>query len=235
MKKHLIFALTGLAFLCVFSAYSMEKTHYSRGFWPEDRDETVHFYTTVLCQSAKEGWLAWVKKLHTDSRQCNDPIMRRKLFNPNATEKYGYTALHWAAIKGHMPVVKYLVKQCRADVNSTSTNSFKATPLHVAVQNNHPDVAEYLIAHGANPHTLNGQGRTIEDIARGQKNEAILKAMQYVCPECYQIQTDIDNFDLSPYMCGHTVCEDCADMLEVHYESTFMSCPICREQLPFLK
>ncbi|XP_049822681.1 ankyrin repeat domain-containing protein 39 isoform X2 [Aethina tumida] len=49
----------------------------------------------------------------------------------NTTDKYGFTALHYAARNGQLEACKYLVKR-GANVN-VQTKELRATPLHRAV------------------------------------------------------------------------------------------------------
>ena len=58
----------------------------------------------------------------------------------------GNTALHIAALAGHLAVVKLLVER-KCDINSKAQGSF--TPLYMAAQENHIDVLKYLLSKGA--------------------------------------------------------------------------------------
>ena len=51
----------------------------------------------------------------------------------NAADIYGYTALYWAALTGHLEVALALLEDNRTDVNKP--NSFGKTPLHAASMN----------------------------------------------------------------------------------------------------
>ncbi|WP_168464185.1 ankyrin repeat domain-containing protein [Wolbachia endosymbiont of Ctenocephalides felis wCfeT] len=88
-----------------------------------------------LLKAAKEGIIGKVKKLI------------RKGAGVNARDnKYGWTALHWAAFNGHTEVVVFLLGK-GADVHIQ--NYHKETPLHLAAQMGHKDVVESLINNGA--------------------------------------------------------------------------------------
>jgi ankyrin repeat protein len=59
------------------------------------------------------------------------------------------TALHWAAKKGHLDIVKYLLEN-KATLDCQQGN-FQVTPLGVALLKNHSDVVNYLLDAKANP------------------------------------------------------------------------------------
>ena len=63
-----------------------------------------------------------------------------------------FTALHYAAKKGHVDVAKVLI-QNGADVNAVNT---EMTALHYALVNGHDDVAKLLIQNGADVNAVNG-------------------------------------------------------------------------------
>lgn len=63
------------------------------------------------------------------------------------TTRKGHTALHWAALKGHAPVIQELL-EWGFDVNAVSKQG--ATPLQLAVSAKRLAVVKILISHGAN-------------------------------------------------------------------------------------
>jgi hypothetical protein len=65
----------------------------------------------------------------------------------NAKTAYGATALHFAADKGHLAVVKVLIAH-KANVNQADT-FYKASPLTWSTMHNHWDVSKALIEAGA--------------------------------------------------------------------------------------
>ena len=52
---------------------------------------------------------------HVDIAEYLVPKMKDHLFD---TDDHGYTAIHWAAQEGHLPMIDYLVKTCHLDVES---------------------------------------------------------------------------------------------------------------------
>lgn len=62
------------------------------------------------------------------------------------------SALHLAAINGHLCIVEFLVSHS-VDINSKKKNG--NTPLHYAAHNDHLSVVEYLVSHGAEINSKN--------------------------------------------------------------------------------
>lgn len=81
---------------------------------------------TLLCENDKSG----------------------KLINAK-TGKDGYTALHLAAMHGHLERVRELVKY-KADVNIKS-DGCGYTPLHIAAKNGHMEIVKFLVKSDCDP------------------------------------------------------------------------------------
>jgi ankyrin repeat protein len=62
-------------------------------------------------------------------------------------DKEGETALHKAALNGHLPVVEYLISSAGADVHTQDGDGW--TPLHNACSKGYLDIVRYLCNHGA--------------------------------------------------------------------------------------
>ena len=60
-------------------------------------------------------------------------------------------------------VVRYLVEQCKVDINASIHtylfDDLRFTPLHFAYATNEPAIAEYLIQHGANVNAIDANGK----------------------------------------------------------------------------
>ena len=63
-------------------------------------------------------------------------------------DSHGWSALHWAAARGHRPFVKFLVEECGHPLSAADElNGW--TALHLAAINMRYDICEYLLEHGA--------------------------------------------------------------------------------------
>lgn len=80
-------------------------------------------------------------------------------------------AIHFAAQKGHLEVVRILVT---SGVSVKSTNRKGMTALHYAAQGSHKELAKYLIKKGANVNAKNKAGKTPVDLANGEEVRSVL-------------------------------------------------------------
>ena len=75
-----------------------------------------------------------------------------------ARDRYGFTALHWAAQEGNFDSVKALLDSQTNVVNSSDNKGL--TALHLACLNGHLDVVNILIERGANVDAVDNDGTT---------------------------------------------------------------------------
>ena len=97
--------------------------------------------------------------------------------SPTVTDRNGFTALHFAASVGNLPVVEFLIEQ-GADVNALpeirgcGENCPPITPLYMAFQKGHTRVVEFLESRGAD----RIDAKTREDLEiQAKVREAIAK------------------------------------------------------------
>ncbi|MEX1312028.1 MAG: ankyrin repeat domain-containing protein [Candidatus Sulfomarinibacteraceae bacterium] len=74
-----------------------------------------------------------------------------------ATDGAGYTALHWAGVRGHWPIFAELVA-AGADPNAVGGDG--GTPLHWACHHDNAEAVEMILDAGADPAVANRWGRT---------------------------------------------------------------------------
>lgn len=86
-------------------------------------------------------------------------LIEQEKYDVNDQDNAGNTALHEAALNGHLDLVKLLINN-GANVNVQSYEMLKDTPLIDASANGHLDVVMYLLEHGADPTLPNAKGLT---------------------------------------------------------------------------
>lgn len=116
-----------------------------------DVNKTNGYVETPIMYLSLVGDLDRVKKLRARGAELNQA---------------GWTALHYAAVKGNTNVVEYLLTE-GASPNAPSPNG--TTALMMAMSNNHVDVVQKLLAAGANPYLVDANANTAisEGLDRG--------------------------------------------------------------------
>jgi hypothetical protein len=137
---------------------------------------------------------------------------------------------------------KHLQLLVMLGVNPNSTDSMGRTPLHVAAIHDHAAVIWVLVREcGANPASLNRDGKTARDLAPA--GSSAYKALEWLeelpdpkyaeanakkrvdgfeCPVCLE-DTKGEAIAFAP--CGHRVCPGCWAKMREHHTDT---CPACR-------
>lgn len=82
--------------------------------------------------------------------------------NINSPSSNGNTALHWAALRGHIHVVDTLLHHYHADPNVQ--NRIGETPLHIAARLNSPMIFKILLDNKASCLIKNRDGKTATEI-----------------------------------------------------------------------
>eukprot|EP00930_Biecheleria_cincta_P103227 TRINITY_DN95172_c0_g1_i1.p1 TRINITY_DN95172_c0_g1~~TRINITY_DN95172_c0_g1_i1.p1 ORF type:complete len:354 (-),score=65.42 TRINITY_DN95172_c0_g1_i1:139-1155(-) len=90
----------------------------------------------------------------------------------------GRTALHMAALRNHGPVAQLLLSYGRANVHARDRES--RTPLHLATDKGNRRVARVLVRFGADPSSVDGQGRSPLEEKKGAKGGDIPHRAQLV-------------------------------------------------------
>jgi ankyrin repeat protein len=114
-----------------------------------------------LIQQAQAGNLAEVGRL------------LKKGVKANARDGNDYTALYFAAYKGHKDVVLLLLEK-GADVNAAGNTKY--TPLHGAAMGGHKDIVELLILKGADMNARSAHGLTPLQETRNKEVIEVLMA-----------------------------------------------------------
>jgi len=87
----------------------------------------------------------------------------------------GRSALHKAAFWGHAETVKFLLDECKLDVNAKDV--YGDTPLHDAVKFYHPSVVEILVARKADVNIKNKEGKDPVALAVDDKLANLLQRL----------------------------------------------------------
>uniref|UniRef100_A0ACD5XMN1 Uncharacterized protein n=1 Tax=Avena sativa TaxID=4498 RepID=A0ACD5XMN1_AVESA len=100
----------------------------------------------IALQAAFDGNLRLLKK------------MVKKVDLRGVKDAKGDTVLHFAARKGCLEIYRFLVEECRLDVNAVSRTG--ATPMYYAAIVGNVQVMRYLVDHGSNPAIPDERGTT---------------------------------------------------------------------------
>lgn len=104
--------------------------------------------------------------LHKHARKGNAKEVRQLIRSSpglvGAEDAAGLTALHEAAVRGHLLVLKRLLD---AGANIDHAAKDGSTPLHGAAEHGHADIVAYLLQAGANRILRNGRGQAALDVA----------------------------------------------------------------------
>ena len=87
----------------------------------------------------------------------------------------GWTALHYAAATGSLPIVRLLLDH-DAYIDAESPN--KTTPLMMAARGGFREVVDYLLSQGADLEAKNELGLTAVDFARAQGHPALANFLE---------------------------------------------------------
>ena len=84
----------------------------------------------------------------------------------DAANEFGNTGVHWAAMQGHLDVVKYLVAE---GASPALANDKNYVPLDLASFNEKHDVVDYFLSQMEKMETGNGDEEGLENAAEGME------------------------------------------------------------------
>uniref|UniRef100_A0A1X7T562 Uncharacterized protein n=1 Tax=Amphimedon queenslandica TaxID=400682 RepID=A0A1X7T562_AMPQE len=111
-----------------------------------------------------------------DVLKCMVMNINGHIMDKQYLDAYGQTVLHYAAVKKHIDVVKYLINECKCDIMTLDKKG--NTILHVAASKGSLDVLKFINTHHY-PMTTNNRGETVLHLA--VKHIDIVK---YLINEC---------------------------------------------------
>ena len=162
-----------------------------RGFDP-NTIEPERFDTGLILSVRKKAWkvfglLLSAKGVQLDARSRNgDTALMIAAFNGEAAaaarlidkgaeiNRPGWTALHYAAVSGNLPIVRNLLDHS-AYIDAESPN--KTTPLMMAARAGHEKVVILLLEEGADVMMKNELGLDAIDFAKSQERTAIVRIL----------------------------------------------------------
>eukprot|EP00919_Chromeraceae_sp_WS-2016_P032791 GHVR01077369.1.p1 GENE.GHVR01077369.1~~GHVR01077369.1.p1 ORF type:complete len:198 (+),score=42.47 GHVR01077369.1:5889-6482(+) len=111
-----------------------------------------------------------------------------ELVRVDATNKFGWTALHLASSRNHVDVVKLL---CQAGSSVETKDTDGHTALHAAVTGGHIEVVQVLLSANANPTEPNKFGETPIDLAMQFERKSLeLLLHSCVCVSLFLLQVN---------------------------------------------
>ncbi|XKL63998.1 hypothetical protein PGB90_006362 [Kerria lacca] len=135
--------------------------------WEEDVDSQLNnnSWVVVSSLSAEEDIPESTKDIYdwVKEGQLNKIKSSTEKFSVDIHDNQGMTLLHWAADRGHLNVVQYLVVDMKADMNCCDEEN--QTPLHYAAACGHLEVCKFLIDFGADVNALDNNNLSPKDIA----------------------------------------------------------------------
>ncbi|XP_055385492.1 ankyrin repeat and sterile alpha motif domain-containing protein 1B-like isoform X2 [Condylostylus longicornis] len=109
-------------------------------------------------EAARNGNIAVVEKFLNQKSKKNGPLASlRRGPGVNVQDSNGYSALHHAALNGHIDIVKLLLAH---DASANLPDSRGSSPLHLAGWAGHQEIVKIFLTHPYNPANVNLQ--TIE-------------------------------------------------------------------------
>ena len=189
-------------------SYDLTTTLLQGGNWLEStlRNNPQNFTVRRLAVS---GDCAALKSL-IESSKDRSSLLKSK--GPN-----GETILHNAAFAGNLEVVKYLVKECKCDLNLKDFDGH--TPLHNSAHNGHIGVVRFLCScEGIMLSQHDKHGRTPLHYAAQNDHLKVVQCLvgDYNCGDVmhedknhvtpFQLSADAGNFDIFKYLVAHSSC-----------------------------
>ncbi|KAF5974131.1 ankyrin repeat domain-containing protein [Fusarium coicis] len=97
--------------------------------------------------------------------------------DPNLCDGRGMSVLSWAASRGHLGVVRFLVEHSTVNIAIDKADHYGFTPLLLAARNGHISTVQYLVKKGAKTHLTDRHGRTPLSWAAGQGHSQVVDTL----------------------------------------------------------
>ena len=143
--------------------------------WILHRD-TIHNYEFIygsnMAIAAGESNIKLLKYL---IRKCHTQIDDREV-NLYENRENGWTALHWAAVRGNEKVARYLIRK-GADIDARAKTDFNQTPLILAINFDQTEMARLLIRKGADCNLGDMYGISVLTYAFESESRELIKLL----------------------------------------------------------
>ncbi|KAG5791267.1 hypothetical protein H9Q69_009693 [Fusarium xylarioides] len=110
--------------------------------------------------------------------------------DPNLCDGGGMSILSWAASRGHLGVIRFLVEHSTVDTAIDKNDHYGFTPLLLAAHNGHKTTIEYLLENRASTHATDCHGRTPLSWAAGEGHSQVVGALL-----AWHLGVDVDAID----------------------------------------
>ncbi|KAG9505106.1 hypothetical protein J7337_002072 [Fusarium musae] len=110
--------------------------------------------------------------------------------DPNLCDGRGMSVLSWAASRGHLGVVRFLVERSTVNIAIDKSDHYGFTPLLLAARNGHETTVEYLLGKGASIDAADRHGRTPLSWAAGEGHSPVVGALL-----AWHLGVDVDAVD----------------------------------------
>jgi ankyrin repeat protein len=110
--------------------------------------------------------------------------------DPNLCDGRGMSVLSWAASRGHLGVVRFLVEHSTVNIAIDKADHYGFTPLLLAARNGHKTKVEYLLEKGASTDAADRHDRTPPSWAAGEGHSQVVVALL-----AWHLGVDVDAVD----------------------------------------
>ncbi|MBD0392033.1 ankyrin repeat domain-containing protein [Wolbachia endosymbiont of Pentalonia nigronervosa] len=117
----------------------------------------------TYCYQKSKATDNYNKTLQVATSSCNLEIT--KLLVKDMAPNLSKTALHYAARKGCLDIIRFLILEEKVNIDVLDKYAFKRTALHHAADGGYLENVKFLLENGANPNIRGSDGRNPRDMS----------------------------------------------------------------------